>query len=347
MREHDQMTRRSLLLAPPALRAVPQVLGQPGKAVIPVRKLNHITLRVSDVKRSREFYQGLFGLALQNTQGNNAGLRIGAGPQHLGLAPAGSGAKPQIDHYCLTLDGFKVDALIKILAEHRVSRTDAATGDPLKAWVLIRHEESGGPQEGTPELYFTDPAGIRVQLQDKTYCGGAGPLGNICSASPRPAPSKGLIAVRDLSHVTLRVVDQQRSVAFYQALFGMRPQALQGTTPMLAVGTGPQFIAVFGATATGAGSSPPIITHACLTMDNFNPEKVLKSLAEFGVRPRGDANGPARPLVAWVRMRGKEDGGAQEGTPELYFTDPDGITMQLQDVSYCGGSGLRGEVCRV
>jgi hypothetical protein len=31
--------------------------------------------------------------------------------------------------------------------------------------------------------------------------------------------------------------------------------------------------------------------------------------------------------------------------PELYFNDPDNIAMQLQDVSYCGGSGMQGEVC--
>ena len=27
-------------------------------------------------------------------------------------------------------------------------------------------------------------------------------------------------------------------------------------------------------------------------------------------------------------------GGAPEGTPELYFTDPDGLRIQLQDVAY-------------
>jgi hypothetical protein len=29
----------------------------------------------------------------------------------------------------------------------------------------------------------------------------------------------------------------------------------------------------------------------------------------------------------------------------LYFTDPDGIRVQLQDVKYCGGSGFLGDVC--
>ena len=27
------------------------------------------------------------------------------------------------------------------------------------------------------------------------------------------------------------------------------------------------------------------------------------------------------------------------------MTDPDGITIQLQDVRYCGGAGRVGEVC--
>jgi hypothetical protein len=44
-------------------------------------------------------------------------------------------------------------------------------------------------------------------------------------------------------------------------------------------------------------------------------------------------------------MRMPARGGAQEGTPELYFTDPDGLLLQLQDVKYCGGAGLLGEVC--
>jgi len=35
-------------------------------------------------------------------------------------------------------------------------------------------------------------------------------------------------------------------------------------------------------------------------------------------------------------MRMPDRGGAPGGTPELYFTDPDGLVMKLQDTSYCG-----------
>jgi hypothetical protein len=44
-------------------------------------------------------------------------------------------------------------------------------------------------------------------------------------------------------------------------------------------------------------------------------------------------------------MRMENRGGAKEGTPELYFTDPDNIRIQIQDVSYCGGSGRLGQIC--
>ena len=54
----------------------------------------------------------------------------------------------------------------------------------------MRGPESGGAPGGTPELYFGDPDGIVVQLQDTTYCGGSGILGSTCGA-PEPSPKKG------------------------------------------------------------------------------------------------------------------------------------------------------------
>ena len=56
--------------------------------------------------------------------------------------------------------------------------------------------------------------------------------------------------------------------------------------------------------------------------------------------------GAAKPLESWISLRKEDRGGAKEGTPELYFTDPDGISIQLQDVKYCGGGGLLGEICK-
>ena len=215
----------------------------------------------------------------------------------------------------------------------------------MKVRVRMRGEDAGGAKEGTPELYLADPDGIVVQLQDTSYCGGAGVLGSVCLAVPEPAPRKGLLAVRGLSHFTLEVSNQQRSTAFYQEVFGMPIQAHQGATPLLAVGSGRQFIALGRGGANGPTPGTPNIAHFCLTMEGFNPDNVLKTLADFGIKPRSGAAGPVGPLTSYVSMRMEDRGGAKGGTPELYFTDPDGILVQLQDVSYCGGSGYLGSVC--
>src|SRR5437868_14571365 len=91
-RPDGRISRRALLLSVPAIAAARQLGAQGGaRPQLRVRALNHFTLAVSDPKRSLEFYQRLFGLAVQAHQGAIPVLRIGAGPQFLALSPAGSG----------------------------------------------------------------------------------------------------------------------------------------------------------------------------------------------------------------------------------------------------------------
>ncbi len=328
------LTRRGLLGSFGILAAARGLTAQAKKSSIRVKALNHMTLTVADPHKSLEFYQGLFGLPVQARQGETTILRIGPGPQFVALSKGRANSKPGIAHFCMTVDNFNIEQIMKTLAEYGVTRTDTAGSGPLKAWVRKR-------EEGTAELYFTDEDGITVQLQDASYCGGTGVLGNVCLAKPEPAPGKGLIAARDFSHFTLMVADAQRSRNFYQGLFGLRIQAYQGSMPVLGVGARGQFLALAG------GAAAPNIGHACLNMEGFDPDKVLRTLSDFGVKPRGDNRGPVGPLKSYVSMRMEDRGGAREGTPELYFTDPDGILMQLQDVSYCGGAGYLGEECPV
>jgi catechol 2,3-dioxygenase-like lactoylglutathione lyase family enzyme len=143
--------------------------------------LNHMTLAVTDPARSQQFYQGLFGLPVQARQGATTLLRIGSGPQFVALSKVGANGKAGIHHFCMTVDNFDSERTLKILAEHGVTKADAAATEPLKAWVRVRREDTGGAKEGTPELYFTDPDGIPIQLQDVSYCGGSGVLGETCS----------------------------------------------------------------------------------------------------------------------------------------------------------------------
>lgn len=346
MIECADMTRREILLGLPALGIANRLSAQTS-ATIPLRSFSHLTLTVTDVKRSIEFYQNLFGMPVQAHQGQTTVLRIGDGPQFLALTGSVTGAptpKPRIDHFCVTTEHFNLDRELEILARHGVAKGSGRGA--MTAFVRMRGADLGGDKKGTAELYIGDPDGLIVQLQDAAYCGGAGVLGEVCGAPERP-PGKGVIAVRDLSHFTLFVSDAQRSMAFYQGIFGMPIQVHQGpATPLLAVGSNKQFLTIvgMGAGRNGAPPPPPAINHACFTMENFDPDRVMKTLADFGIKQR-EGRGPAGPLRSYVSMRMENRGGAKDGTPELYFTDPDGILLQIQDVTYCGGAGRMGEVC--
>lgn len=196
------------------------------------------------------------------------------------------------------LDRKRVAKRNKILGEHGVTeRSSVSSGGPMagamKYHVRILGEEGGGDKRGTPELYIGDPDGIVLQIQDTKYCGGTGLLGEVCPAI-ESSPSKGLLALRDLSHFTVFVSDQQRTMSFYQSLFAMPIQAHQGPTPLLGVGSDRQFLTIVGGFGSGRGGAPPPgINHASFRMEGFHPDQVPKKLAEFGVKPRGDARGPS------------------------------------------------------
>ena len=59
------VTRRSLLLSLPGLALAQRLLGQGQAAPLAVRGLHQITLAVSDLERSLDFYQAVFGMAVQ------------------------------------------------------------------------------------------------------------------------------------------------------------------------------------------------------------------------------------------------------------------------------------------
>jgi len=340
------ITRRNLLLSLPAAALASRARAQASKPSVPVTGLSHMTLSVSDPKRSLQFYQGLFGMPIQAHQGPTTILRIGPGPQFVALGAVGPNGKPGINHWCVFTPNFNVEGALATLAGHGITKSE--TNGAMKVRVRMRGPENGGAKEGTPEMYVGDPDGLVIQIQDTRYCGGAGVLGSICLARPEPAPSKGLLAMEDLSHVTLSVTDAQRSLDFYQSVFAMRIEAHQGPSPLLAVGPKGSFLAIAGGGGGRAGVAPPAasINHISFRMRNFNPERVTQALVSYGLKPREpDARGPAGPLSTYITLRMPNRGGAPDGTPELYFTDPDGILLQIQDMSYCGGAGKMGNIC--
>ncbi len=328
------MTRRAWLCSLPALALARRVFAQVQPARLRVRGLHQVTLAVSDLERSLEFYQGLFGLPVQARHGATTLLRIGDGPHFLALADAGSGP-PRIDHFGLAVEDFDVDRVVQILAGHGVTRADGGeglSGGPRRVRVTTRGS--------TAEIHMGDPNGLVIQLQGPRYCGGAGPLGDAC-APPEPAPGRGSLTLRGLSHLTINVPNPEGTNAFYQQTFGMDIQAYQAASPLMGAGPGVHFLMFIGAGNTGTAR----INHACLSLENFDVDFIQRALEGHGVTPRGTGQGGTGPLRHWVSMRMPNRGGAPEGTPELYFSDPDGISIQLQDVAYCGGGGYLGGVC--
>ena len=104
------MSRRTALAALPAMLLVPRALAasaadaparaqapaQAGDQMLRLRGFNHVTLSVSDVNRSVDFYQGLFGMPVISRQGATVNLQIGAGPQFVSITPA-NGAAPSAE----------------------------------------------------------------------------------------------------------------------------------------------------------------------------------------------------------------------------------------------------------
>jgi glyoxylase I family protein len=154
--DRGHLTRRDLLLGMSALMAAPGAMS----AQAPVgtaRQLNHVTIFVPDVQKSVRFYQELLGMQVLTVQG--AGINLAAGNGFLGIYPAPQAQSGSIHHFCLGMEDFDADAVLKHLTERGLQANIRMRGD-------------------TQELYFNDPDGVRVQLQDVTYKGGVGKLGD-------------------------------------------------------------------------------------------------------------------------------------------------------------------------
>jgi catechol 2,3-dioxygenase-like lactoylglutathione lyase family enzyme len=155
------------------------------------------------------------------------------------------------------------------------------------------------------------------------------------AAANQAKPAAAPIAVRSLNHASIAVADVDRSVQFYQSVFGMRVISREGTAenPIagggqnlpgagivvnLAPGPGPEFIGIYKAEPAGH------IGHFCLGVQNFDADATMKVLEGRGIKAR-------------MRTRGV--------SKEIFLTDPDNVSVQLTDVTFCGGSGPKGAIC--
>ena len=321
------MTRRSVLVALSATMVSPGLKAQQTRPAIQTRRLNNVMIAVSNLERSTAFYERLFGPPVR--QGEAIVFRIGGGPHFFALTAVRSGAKPDFLSYGMTVADFDAERVMRTLA-------DLGVGG---AQITRRGD--------TPELFVPDPNGIKIQLQHTSYGYGSGASGDVFPPAPT-AVARSAFQLKSINHVTLTIANGAREKEFYQTVFGLPIRAMQGDGVTLAIGEGTDGI-VFNAAANNPNAISGI-NHACFTIENFDAERVMAILIDNGLEPI--ENGiPAliKPLTCRVRWRQRANNGGGPtsplGTPELYFTDPDNIRIQIQDVSYCGGSGRLGQIC--
>jgi len=132
--ERGKISRRHLVTGLAALAAVSP---RPAEAsTFQGVEINHVALNVSDVKRSRDFYQKHLGLPVVSESDQNCFL--GLGNNFLALF---QGSNPGMNHYCIAVKDYEV-------------ATAAAT---LEA-------EGLNPRRTQDRVYFNDPDGLTVQL---------------------------------------------------------------------------------------------------------------------------------------------------------------------------------------
>lgn len=347
------LSRRTVLGTLPLLGLAGKSFAQ-GAPAIRLRKINCFEIRSSDVERTVALYQELFGMPVQSRHGGRVCLRVGEGPAFMAVRAVEAGETPAFTHIGYSVEDFDLTTQQEALKALGYETIDApalsAPGidNPMKTWVRMRGD--------TPELYFSDARGLIVQLSGEEYCGGSGPLGEDCAAPE--AVAAGSFELQDINHFTVFCSDGAGANKYYQDTFGLKVQAYQGPNgqgpngPVTGIGDGFQFVMYAGGGAGGPGApaaggapTPANIDHGCMNMQGFDVDKIIATLEAKGFTKRPDGQRRAGPLQHYISLRMPDRGGAEGGTPELYFTDHDGIPMQLQDTSYCGGGGYLGNEC--
>ena len=154
--EGGKISRRQLLQGLVAIglgaRAAPSAWDAAASSrhtasVFQARTLNHVTLYVSDVARSKAFYQSVTGLPVRAEDATFCELRLEN--SFLGLYSPDSAQRPGIDHFCFGIEQY-----------HPVAALAKLKGAVPNAQPTLENED---------QVYVRDPDGIRVQFADVKY----------------------------------------------------------------------------------------------------------------------------------------------------------------------------------
>jgi catechol 2,3-dioxygenase-like lactoylglutathione lyase family enzyme len=203
---HDRtITRRHFIAGSVLLGAAGSARGE---ATLPVVGLDHVNIRVPDVRRAAEFYTKLFGVEVARAPnaGANPGSKPGElwfirlGQSFLAISPMSPDEKPGIDHFCFAIEGFNGEAMKSKLAE-------------------LNRQFSDTPGNN---LWAKDPAGQLIQMSapaSSSRVPGAG-VGAVLVEAAGGAKREPAFQATRITELTLAVPKLEPSASYYRKLLG-------------------------------------------------------------------------------------------------------------------------------
>ena len=125
--DHGKLTRRELMQG---LALLMTAAGQSKAAGFEGTHINHISLSVSDLQRSSQFYQKIFGMTVRD-QGPDK-IRLNIGKSYVSLQRKDRGAV--VDHFGIGVDPWNAQAVTEDLKRRGADPMNG--GDANGVWVL-------------------------------------------------------------------------------------------------------------------------------------------------------------------------------------------------------------------
>ena len=118
---------------------------------IALRDIDHVVLRVRDMKRMVQFYSEVLGAEFIAFRPEFNMTHLRAGGSIIDLVAGDPGSGHNLDHFCLRVDPFDGPAILEHLRAHGIEVGDIKT----------RY----GAQGNGPSIYLSDPEGNQVELK--------------------------------------------------------------------------------------------------------------------------------------------------------------------------------------
>jgi len=132
---------------------------------------------------------------------------------------------------------------------------------------------------------------------------------------------QGAIAIREIDHIVLRVVDLARMLRFYGDVLGCREVRRQDEIGLVQLRAGSamvDLIPIAGKLGREGGAAPGKegrnVDHFCFRVEPFDEAAIRAHLAAHGIEA-----GPAASRF-----------GAEGEGPSIYLNDPEGNTIELK-----------------